>query len=190
MARPFLLVAVDTNFLLDLAVPRDKAHDMLEVFRRRVPEVEFVVVPTVIDELDYMAQHGDTPSHRSVAASVLKKLVRVWKFRPLDFIPVGHGIIESVARKLHGTKLIPERGFPVFSSLGLILPYLQGIGAVDGSRMVSIPSVQITGRGLAANSAAKIVLNPKSDTEWRFDATDFAAISGAVQEEGCGSSKD
>ena len=109
MAPPFLLEAVDTNFLLDLAVPRDKAHGVVEVFRRRVPGVEFIVVPTVIDELDYMAQCGDTPAHRSLAASALQKLVRVWKFRPLDFIPVGHGIIESVARKLRGAKLIPER---------------------------------------------------------------------------------
>ena len=109
MAQPFPLVAVDTNFLLDLAVPRDKAHDAVEIFRRRVPEVEFVVVPTVIDELDYMVRNGDTLTHRTLATSALKKLVRVWKFRPLDFIPVGHGIIESVARKLRGTKLIPDR---------------------------------------------------------------------------------
>lgn len=60
MARPFTLVAVDTNFLLDLVVPRDKAHEVVEVFRRRVPGVEFVVVPTVIDELDYMTQYGDS----------------------------------------------------------------------------------------------------------------------------------
>jgi rRNA-processing protein FCF1 len=108
MAPPFLLVAVDTNFLLDLAVPRDKAHEVVEIFRHRVPGVEFVVVPTVIDELDFMSQHGDTPGHRALAVSALKKLVRVWKFRPLDFIPVGHGVIESVARKLRGEKLVPE----------------------------------------------------------------------------------
>ncbi len=109
MAPPFQLVAVDTNFLLDLAAPRDKAHDAVEIFRRRLPGVEFVVVPTVIDELDYIAQHGDSQAHRALAVSALKKLVRVWRFRPLDFIPVGHGIIESVARKLREASLLPER---------------------------------------------------------------------------------
>jgi predicted nucleic acid-binding protein len=108
MARSFTLVAVDTNFLLDLVVPRDKAHEVVEVFYRRVPGVEFVVVPTVIDELDYMTQHGDSPGHRVLAASALQKLVRLWKFRPLDFSPVEHGIIETVARKLRREKLIPE----------------------------------------------------------------------------------
>ena len=39
MAQRSTLVAVDTNFLLDLAVPKDKAHDAVEVFRQRVPEV-------------------------------------------------------------------------------------------------------------------------------------------------------
>jgi hypothetical protein len=39
----------------------------------------------------------------------LQHLVRVWGFRPLDFIPVGHGIVESVACRLRGDGLIPER---------------------------------------------------------------------------------
>lgn len=108
MAPRFTLVAVDTNFLIDLAVPKDKAHDAVEIFRRRVPGVEFVVLPTVIDELDYIAQRGDSPSDRAVATTALQKLVHVWKFRPLDFTSVGHGIVEAVAAKLRGENLIPE----------------------------------------------------------------------------------
>ena len=103
------LVAVDTNLLLDLAVPKDKAHDAVDVFRRRVPAVEFVVLPTVIDELDYIAQHGDSAADRTLATTALQKMSHVWKFRPLDFIPVGHGIIETVAAKLRGHRLIPEK---------------------------------------------------------------------------------
>ena len=102
------LVAVDTNLLLDLAVPKDKAHDVVEVFRRRVPTAEFVVLPTVIDELDYIAQHGDTAGDRTLATAALEKMVHVWKFRPLDFIPVGHGIVETVAAKLRSHRLLPE----------------------------------------------------------------------------------
>ena len=108
MAPRSTLAAVDTNFLLDLAVPKDRAHDAVEIFRRRVPGVEFVVPPTVIDELDYIAHHGDTAADRALALTALQNLVRVWKFRPLDFIPVGLGIVEAVARKLRREKLIPE----------------------------------------------------------------------------------
>lgn len=102
------LVAVDTNFLLDLATPKEKAQDAIEVFRRRVPGIEFLVPPTVLDELAYIAQEGDTAADRALAATALRNLVRVWRFRPLDFIPVGHGIIAAVAQKLRGQHLIPE----------------------------------------------------------------------------------
>ena len=58
MATRSTLVAVDTNFLLDLATPKDKANDAVATFRERVPGVEFIVPPTVIDELDFIAEHG------------------------------------------------------------------------------------------------------------------------------------
>ncbi len=113
MALPMIsrptLVAVDTNVLLDLATPKDQAHDAIDIFRRRVPGVEFVVPPTVIDELAYISEHGDSEADRKLARTALQSLVRMWKFRPLDFIPVGHGIIEAVARKLRSTGLIPEQ---------------------------------------------------------------------------------
>ena len=102
------LVAVDTNFLLDLATPKDKAEDTVETFRRRVPGVEFVILPTVIDEVSAIANYSDIAADRELARTALTKLVRVWKFRPLDFIPVGHGIVAEIARKLRGENLIPE----------------------------------------------------------------------------------
>ncbi len=81
MANPLpprpTLAAVDTNFLLDLAVPRDRVHDAVEIFRRRVPGVEFVVPPTVIDELDFIAQHGDTAADRGLALIALRSIVQV-----------------------------------------------------------------------------------------------------------------
>ncbi len=108
MPQRSTLVAVDANVLLDLAVPKEKAHDAIDIFRRCVAGVEFLVPPTVIDELGYIARRGDTPADRRLATTALQNLVRVWKFRPLDFIPVGHGIVESVARRLRGERLVPE----------------------------------------------------------------------------------
>lgn len=103
------LVGVDTNFLLDLAVPKDKAHDTVEIIRRRVAGVEFLVPPTVLDELGYISRHGDSVAERALATTALQELVSVWRFRPLDFIPVGHGIVDAVARKLRDQQLIPAK---------------------------------------------------------------------------------
>ena len=103
------LVGVDTNFLLDLAVPKDKAHDAVEIIRRRVPGVEFLVPPTVVDELSYIAQHGDSETDRTLATTALREIVAGWRFRPLDFIPVGHGIVDAVAGKLREQRLIPAK---------------------------------------------------------------------------------
>lgn len=36
-------------------------------------------------------------------------LVSTWWFRPLDFLPVGHGIVEAVAKKLRAQHLIPAK---------------------------------------------------------------------------------
>jgi len=107
-ARRSTLIAVDTNFLLDLATPKDKADDAIEIIRGRVLGVEFVVVPTVLDELAHIAEQGDTAHDRRLATTALRNLVQFWKFRPLDFIPVGHGIVVEIAQKLRGNRLIPE----------------------------------------------------------------------------------
>ncbi len=41
MANRSTFVAVDTNFLLDLALPKDRAHDTIEIIRKRVQGVEW-----------------------------------------------------------------------------------------------------------------------------------------------------
>lgn len=71
-ARRSTLIAVDTNFLLDLATPKDKADDAVEIIRGRVAGVEFVVVPTVLDELAHIAERGDTADERRLATTALR----------------------------------------------------------------------------------------------------------------------
>jgi len=93
---------------LDLAVPKDRAHRCGRDLSSARTRSRVCRPPTVIDELDYIAQHGDTVKERALAVYALQNLVRVWKIPPLDFIPVGHGIIETVARKLRRPTLIPE----------------------------------------------------------------------------------
>lgn len=101
------LVALDTNFLLDLTVPTEWAQDLVELFRRRVKSVEFVAPPTVLIELGYLAEQGANLGQKKLARCALESLVRIWKFHPLNFIPVGHGIVEQVARRIRGSGMIP-----------------------------------------------------------------------------------
>jgi predicted nucleic acid-binding protein len=101
-----MFVAVDTNVILDLALPKDVTHDAIELLRRRVKGVEVIVPPTVLEELSYIATHG-TPADKRLAITALQKLVHEWKFRPMDFIPVGHGITEAIAVKLRKRGIVP-----------------------------------------------------------------------------------
>lgn len=57
--RKLLWVAVDTNVLLDLADERETAWHAVETIRRRLPGVQIVVPPTVVQELAWIAEHGD-----------------------------------------------------------------------------------------------------------------------------------
>lgn len=51
------LLAVDTNFLLDLAADTAVSWGALETIRRRLPDPIILVPPTVIDEL--VVAHDD-----------------------------------------------------------------------------------------------------------------------------------
>jgi predicted nucleic acid-binding protein len=102
-----LLVAVDTNVLLDLAEDNEHVWGAIETIRRRLKGAQIVVLPTVIQELAHLVEHGDTPRERDLAAKAAQRLIRDWKFTPINFIPVGHGITERIADSLRDRGLLP-----------------------------------------------------------------------------------
>lgn len=102
------LVAVDTNFLLDLAHPRDIAHDALEIIRKKIPGARIVVLPTVLLELDYLCYQSTNSAKRQLACTALQNMVREWKFTPKVLTDVGRDIIESVGDKLRARGIVPE----------------------------------------------------------------------------------
>jgi predicted nucleic acid-binding protein len=102
------LIAVDSNVLLDRANDDELVLDALDTVRRRLPACEFIVTPTVIEEIVLKAERGDTPLDRRLARRVLASLVEPWGFRPLSFIPVGRGIVAEIARQLRRQGLIPD----------------------------------------------------------------------------------
>lgn len=102
------LLAVDTNFLLDLAADTAVAGEALETIRRRLPGSLILVPPTVIDEL--AVAHAD-PADREeqrLAGIALTSLRAKWKFQPVDLVPVGHGIVERIAEKIRARGYLPH----------------------------------------------------------------------------------
>ena len=47
-SHPAMLIAVDTNILMDLAAEVESVVDALQLVRRRIADARLIVVPTVI----------------------------------------------------------------------------------------------------------------------------------------------
>lgn len=101
-----MLLAADTNVLLDLALGTDAIIDALETLRERIPKIRLVVPPTVLHELALTVKSGETAKKRKAALVALSRL-REWGFEPLNLVPVGHGIVERIADILRHKGLIP-----------------------------------------------------------------------------------
>jgi hypothetical protein len=99
------LVAVDTNFLLDLAGEVAFCHEALDVMRRRLPALAVLVPPTTLDELGHAANKPN-PLGRH-ARHALQRILRPWKFRPVDFGPVQHGIAERIGEHIRAKLFLP-----------------------------------------------------------------------------------
>ena len=100
-------VAVDVNFLFDLADGVDVATDALALLRRRLGGIQFVLTPTVQHELAHLAKAGRTAAKRQTAGAAIQ-LARHHRMEPKDLSPVELGIADQVARRLRVCGLIPE----------------------------------------------------------------------------------
>lgn len=73
--------------------------------RAQVPR--FVVLPTVLQELAYLADKGKTKAVRELTMTALQSLLS-WGFEPLDLKPVGHGIVERIGDEIRRQGLLPD----------------------------------------------------------------------------------
>lgn len=101
-----MLIAADTNVLLDLALGVEAVTDALATIRKRSPEARLVVPPTVLHELAWAASAGETGRLRPAAFRALSQ-IRAWGFEPLNLVPVGHGIVEQIAAEIRRLELVP-----------------------------------------------------------------------------------
>ena len=102
-----MLIAVDTNVLLDQALGDADVIDALGVLRERLKDVRFIVTPTVLHELAWQMDYADEQEDRDAAMSALGQLLD-WGYEPLNVIPVGQGIVEQISQKLRMRGIIPE----------------------------------------------------------------------------------
>ena len=101
------LIAADTNVLLDYAQEDETVTDCFSVLRQRLPGSSVLVLPTVLYELEEAAANGRTEELRRAARTAFARLRRPWNFRPVNFIPVGHGIVQRIGQTLREKGLIP-----------------------------------------------------------------------------------
>lgn len=103
-----MLIAADTNIVLDLAGGVDDVADALGVLRRRIKAARLITPPTVNLELAYLSQFADEPGVKAAAQTALRAMWRTWKIEPVNLVPVGHGIVEVISAKLRSEELIPS----------------------------------------------------------------------------------
>ena len=102
-----MIIAVDTNVLMDLAAKVESVADAIELVRRRIRNARLIVVPTVLQELRFIARYGETQEDIRLAITALQKLTS-WGFEPVSFLPVEFGITEQISLKLRRARVLPE----------------------------------------------------------------------------------
>jgi predicted nucleic acid-binding protein len=102
-ASPKKSLALDANLLLDLAEEENFAHEFKEAFARR--GYSFLIPPTVIAELEYLATHGD-PLQRGLADTSLRKLA-AWGCHPFTLSSTDLTIAVRFAARLLDLRLLP-----------------------------------------------------------------------------------
>lgn len=100
-------VSLDTNVLLDYAAGSEIVIDCIATIRKRIDNCTFVVLPTVILELVVLSENG-SDNEIKLAGIALSNLESRWGFTPVNCLPVGHGIVQQIGRKIRAAKLLPE----------------------------------------------------------------------------------
>jgi predicted nucleic acid-binding protein len=102
-----MLIAVDTNVLLDLAAELDDVADAIFVIRRRVRRCQMVIPPTAREELAQEATHGRVFEKQESARRAFQ-VARSLNIRPVDLPGFQHDTARRVGRRIRGLGLLPE----------------------------------------------------------------------------------
>ena len=104
-----LRLAVDTNVLLDLAVGVHSVLDTLALLDERLPGHDIVVVPSVLDELAFLSDSGETDSVRQSAQEAICLIREQNRFRPLLDLVCHPTLVSDVAAEIRSQGLLPAQ---------------------------------------------------------------------------------
>ena len=158
--HPSPLVAVDSNVPLDLADGNESVLDALDTIRARLTNVRFVVTPSVFQELAHVAVQDPVASRRDLGRRALRQL-KEWQLDILEIVPVGHGIVESIARRLRGAGLLPEE--EVHDSLILAEAALLGCAVLltSDSHLRGLDHARLTWELNACDVSVPVIATPR-----------------------------
>ena len=100
-------LAVDTNVLLDLADEVDDVLDAAGVIDDRLPHADKLVPPSVLEELAYLADSGQTPQMRLSAGRAVQMLRKETHFRPILELPFAPQKAGELAAEFRQRRLLP-----------------------------------------------------------------------------------
>jgi predicted nucleic acid-binding protein len=103
-AKPPLL-ALDTNFLLDLAADDNACKECLEVLRERAVKPILIVTPTVLAEIQHFAQSEYLPQS-ALARTALSRMLE-WGLKPVNF--TDGGMVRIAAQKILDADILPAQ---------------------------------------------------------------------------------
>ncbi len=90
-----------------LASGHEATVDAWQMIRRRLRPLQFIVPPTVLDEVGYKAVEDPDPSVRHAAYQALRDLRLRWQAQPVDFNAVQDAIATNAVQRLRDSGLIP-----------------------------------------------------------------------------------
>jgi len=143
-----------------LAEGNEGAIGAISTLRARLPKARFVITPSVFQELAHVAFHDAKPARRSLGVNALRRC-REWRIDFLEIVPVGHGIVESVANRLRAAGLLPAS--EVHDSLILAEAALLGCSILltsDG-HLRGIDHVHLTWELNACDVAVPVIATPR-----------------------------
>lgn len=101
------LVAVDTNVLMRLAEGHEPTLDACHLIERRLRPVQFIVPPTVLEEVGRQACVAADPEVRRTAQAALANLRGRFQFHPADFTALQEALAANAAKQLRDSGLLP-----------------------------------------------------------------------------------
>ena len=103
-----LRLAVDTNVLLDLAGEVEHVIDAMAIISRRLPDTDKLVLPSVLEELAFLADSGLTQQTRQLACKAISQLGAERRFRPLLELAFLPAEVETLAEEFLRRDLLPK----------------------------------------------------------------------------------